>query len=164
MSEGWGNYLGIDPGKSGGLALITMTGMPTPFKVTTWKMPATEADLWEVLERMPKGTLAILERVHAMPKQGVTSCFTFGQGYGMLKMGLIAARISFINPTPQAWMKRLSFSTKGDKNNSKRKAQELFPMVPKITHAIADALLLAEYGRRMHSETVSKSHRTRSKL
>jgi len=38
--------------------------------------------------------------------------------------------------------------TKGDKNVSKRKAQELFPSM-KVTHASADALLIAEYGRRM---------------
>jgi hypothetical protein len=38
--------------------------------------------------------------------------------------------------------------TGGDKNISKRRAQELFPSL-KITHAVADALLIAEYGRRL---------------
>jgi hypothetical protein len=41
--------------------------------------------------------------------------------------------------------------TKGDKNVSKRKAQELFPQL-KITHATADALLLAEFGRRAQNQ------------
>jgi hypothetical protein len=39
--------------------------------------------------------------------------------------------------------------TKGDKNVSKARAQELFPAL-KITHATADALLIAEYGRRLN--------------
>jgi hypothetical protein len=38
--------------------------------------------------------------------------------------------------------------TKGDKNVSKRKAQELFPST-KVTHAIADSMLIAAYGRKM---------------
>jgi hypothetical protein len=44
--------------------------------------------------------------------------------------------------------------TKGDKNITKRKAQELFPEI-KITHAIADSLLIAEYGRRLCSTLAS---------
>jgi hypothetical protein len=44
--------------------------------------------------------------------------------------------------------------TKGDKNITKRKAQELFPEI-KITHAIADSLLIAEYGRRVWSTLAS---------
>jgi hypothetical protein len=42
----------------------------------------------------------------------------------------------------------MSCLTKGDKNVTKSRAQELFPEV-KVTHAIADALLIAEYGRRI---------------
>ncbi len=44
------------------------------------------------------------------------------------------------------WQKEMGCLTKGDKNVTKRRAQELFPTL-KITHAIADALLIAEYGR-----------------
>ena len=48
------------------------------------------------------------------------------------------------------WQKYLGCLTKGDKNVSKAKAQELFPDL-KITHAIADSLLIAEYGRRVRT-------------
>jgi hypothetical protein len=62
-------------------------------------------------------------------------------------MALTAASIPFERVRPQAWQKALACMTKGDKNVSKRRAQELFPSM-KITHAIADSLLIAEYNRR----------------
>jgi hypothetical protein len=64
-------------------------------------------------------------------------------------MALTAAGIPFERVTPQKWQKAMGCMTKGDKNVSKRRAQELFPQL-KITHAIADALLIAEYGRKQN--------------
>jgi len=84
-----------------------------------------------------------------MPGQGVASSFKFGQGYGSLEMALTAAGIPFERVTPQKWQKALGCLTKGQKNVSKRKAQELFPTM-KVTHATADALLIAEWGRRQN--------------
>ncbi len=82
-----------------------------------------------------------------MKGNGVTSMFTFGMGYGGLRMALIAAAIPFVEVTPQSWQKAIGCLTQGDKNVSKAKAQQLFPTV-KVTHAVADALLLAEWRRR----------------
>ena len=82
---------------------------------------------------------------------GVVSSFSFGRGYGNLEMALTAAGIPFERVRPQVWQKALGCMTKGDKNVSKRKAQELFPQL-KITHATADALLLAEFGRRAQNQ------------
>jgi Holliday junction resolvasome RuvABC endonuclease subunit len=76
---------------------------------------------------------------------GVKSAFTFGNGFGHLEMALTAAGIPFERVSPQRWQKALGCLTKGDKNVSKRRAQELFPSM-KITHATADALLIAYYG------------------
>lgn len=143
-------YIGIDPGKSGGIAIVAEGKEPWAVK-----MPATERDTWDVIEDIRQWcdceTVAALEKVHAMPKQGVTSTFTFGQGYGALRMALTAAGIPFRDVTPQAWQKRLGCSTGGDKNVSKRMAQQLFPSLT-ITHAIADALLIAEWLRREESK------------
>lgn len=137
--------IGIDPGASGGIAWIT-DGNPC-----VEKMPDTLQDLWELIENitgaLPHKCKAYLEQVHSMPGQGVASSFKFGQGYGSLEMALTAAGIPFERVTPQKWQKSMGCLTKGDKNVSKRKAQELFPQL-KITHATADALLIAEYGRR----------------
>jgi len=138
--------IGIDPGKSGGIAWI-QDGKPC-----VEKMPDTLQDLWELIEGIryfdhPQNPncKAYLEQVSAMPGQGVTSCFTFGNGFGHLEMALTAAGIPFERVRPQVWQKALGCMTKGDKNVSKRKAQELFPSM-KVTHATADALLLAYYG------------------
>ena len=78
---------------------------------------------------------------------GVKSAFTFGNGYGHLEMALTAAGIPFERVRPQVWQKEMGCLTKGDKNVSKRKAQELFPGT-KVTHAIADSMLIAAYGER----------------
>ena len=137
------NYIGIDPGKSGGIAIIT------PGCVAyAHKMPETDRDLLDLLsEFSADDNRAVLEQVHAMPGQGVTSTFTFGRGYGKLEMALCAALIPFETVTPQKWQKLMGCLTKGDKNVSKAAAQRLFPHL-KVTHAIADALLIAEYCRR----------------
>jgi crossover junction endodeoxyribonuclease RuvC len=144
--------IGIDPGKSGGLVAIHPDG-----EVEAWKMPATERDIWSFfgdfnrsLGRLPP-VFAAIEKVHSMPGQGVASCFAFGMGYGGLRMALIAAGIPFETVTPQKWQKALGCLSKGDKNVTKARAQELFPAI-KVTHAIADALLIAEYCRRTHAK------------
>jgi len=120
-------------------------------------MPETLQELWELILDItgiskhyvqPSDCKAYLEQVSAMPGQGVTSCFTFGNGYGHLEMALTAAGIPFERVRPQKWQQAMGCMTAGDKNVSKRKAQELFPSV-KITHSTADALLIAEYGRRI---------------
>ncbi len=134
-------YIGCDPGKSGGIAIVTPNG------AHAYPMPETERDLWDLLLELRNNdweTEAVVEKVHAMPGQGVTSMFTFGQGYGALRMALIGAGIPFHDVTPQRWQKDMGCLTKGDKNVSKTKAQQLFPQL-KITHKVADALLMAKW-------------------
>jgi hypothetical protein len=60
-------------------------------------------------------------------------------------MALTAAGIPFERVRPQVWQKAMGCMTKGDKNVSKRKAQELFPSI-KVNHYVADSLLIASYG------------------
>lgn len=137
-------YIGIDPGKSGGIAFIpTEHGDPW-----TEKMPDTERDLWDLFDGMEEQRpFAMIEFVRSTPQMGVVSAFTFGWGYGSLRMCLLARAISSEDVVPGKWQKAMGCLTKGDKNVSKRKAQQLFPGL-KITHANADALLIAEYCRR----------------
>ena len=80
-----------------------------------------------------------------MPKQGVASVWTFAQNYGTLLGILAALKITRYHVTPYIWQKTLQCLSKGDKNITKRRAQELFPDI-KITHATADALLIGKYG------------------
>ena len=140
--------IGVDPGANGGIAWIT------DGKTCVEKMPDTLQDLWELIRDItnhPRSSLdgrkykAYIEAVSSSPQMGVVSAFSFGRGYGNLEMALTAAGIPFERVRPQVWQKALGCMTKGDKNVSKRKAQELFPD-RKITHATADALLIAHYG------------------
>lgn len=143
------NYIGIDPGQSGGIAVISARHEGDIIK--TWKMPETERDIWLILPTARSiNCFAFIESVHSMPKQGVSSSFKFGQNFGTLLGLLTASMIPFERVTPQKWQKAIGCMSKGDKNVTKRKAQELFPSV-KVTHAIADALLIAEYCRRVRS-------------
>jgi hypothetical protein len=90
---------------------------------------------------------AYLESVGAMPGQGVSSTFKFGVNYGWWQGVLLSLGIPFDRVAPAVWQGAMRCRTGGDKNISKARAQELFPQL-KITHALADALLIAEYGRR----------------
>ena len=139
--------IGIDPGKNGGIATIDEKG-----DAYADKMPETLQDLFELLNSYSVGydgnCRAFIEQVHSSPQMGVKSAFTFGNGFGHLEMALTACGIPFERIRPQGWQKALGCMTKGDKNVSKRRAQELFPTL-KITHSTADALLIAEYGRRI---------------
>lgn len=150
-------YVGIDPGILGGIAILDRSGAV----VMALKMPATDRDVLGVFHehqvRSDGVTRAVLERVSASPQMGVVSAFSFGKGYGALRMVLTASEIPFDEVTPAKWQQVMGCRTGGDKNISKRRAQQLFPQLT-ITHAIADALLLAEYGRRFFTRASSSTH------
>ena len=140
-------YLGIDPGTSGAMALIDADGK----FVDVIKLKETQRDIWLWLYgNQAHATFAVLEKVHSMPAQGVASSFKFGENFGFCQGMLVAAGIRFEFATPQKWQKALGCMTKGDKNVTKSRAQGLFPDA-KIIHAIADALLIAEYARRLQN-------------
>ena len=145
--------IGIDPGASGGIAWTHEDG------IRAEKMPDTMQGVWELIIHIVNDSAMIyrhtefkayLEQVHSSPQMGVKSAFTFGNGFGHLEMALTAAGIPFERVRPQMWQKSMGCMTKGDKNVSKRKAQELFPHI-KCTHATSDALLIAEFGRRKNN-------------
>lgn len=144
-------FVGVDPGVSGGIAIIDSAGNP----VLVTKMPETDRDVFNTftIDGVRYQARAVLEKVNpgvfGRPgaKMGVVSAFTFGGNYRALKMALTAADIPFDEVLPVKWQTVMGCRSGGDKNITKARAQQLFPKV-KVTHAIADALLLAEYGRR----------------
>jgi crossover junction endodeoxyribonuclease RuvC len=92
---------------------------------------------------------AWIERVHAMPKQGVTSSFAFGLSYGLARGVLAALGVSVTLVTPQEWKK--SFRLGPDKNEARLVAARLFPEnASYFTRAKddgrAEAALLALFG------------------
>lgn len=108
------------------------------------KMPETERDVYNLLQSI-EPDFAVIEAVHSMPKQGVSSSFKFGRGYGFLRGCLIGSGVPFEEVTPQKWQTHLGCRSGGDKNVTKSFAQQKFPSLT-ITHATADALLIAFYG------------------
>ena len=144
-------FVGIDPGLSGGIAFLS--GTPPFEHLHLHKMPATERDIYHLLNEHADGNLfATIEKVHSFPGQGVASTFKFAMNYGLLRGILIAALIPFEEVSPIRWQKAMECLSKGDKNITKARAQQLFPGI-KITHATADALLIAEYARRKHGNS-----------
>jgi len=140
-------YIGIDPGKSGAIAFIPPVG-----DAWTVKNTSTDLELVEAVEEaigLYSEVFCTIEKVHAMPGNGVTGMFKFGGSFHSLQMICTVLRIPFELVAPQKWQKSLGCMSGGDKNLTKARAQNLFPTL-KIIHANADALLIAEYGRRLN--------------
>lgn len=146
-------YIGIDPGKHGGIAVMGADGEV----LDVVKMPETPQDLLDFLERYKDDSLCTLERVGGMPGNGGSAMFNFGKGYGHLQMALLALHIPTEDVTPNKWEKTYQLGSSGKytktewKNRLKAKAQQMFPHLgKKITLATCDALLICEYGRRQN--------------
>jgi crossover junction endodeoxyribonuclease RuvC len=136
--------VGIDPGWSGGIASVS-PGTTTAEKFTG----RTERDILDTLnDYLMFADVCYMEKVHSMPGQGVASMFKFGHIYGFLRAVVMAHDIPLKEVSPLEWQTRMRCRTKGDKNVSKARAQQLFPGIS-ITHATADALLIASYGAAM---------------
>ena len=101
-----------------------------------------------------KGVLAVLENVHSMPKQGVSSSFCFGEGKGMWEGILGAFDIPFDLVSPQRWKKAIMADQGKEKSAARFKAAQLFPSLTSQLSRVkddgrAEAILMAEYGRRL---------------
>lgn len=103
-------YLGIDPGKNGGLCCLRNDKV-----VLVRPMPDSLMELWRVMQGVSEVHLvegqtvrAVIELVHTSPQMGVKSAGTFMQGYGTLLMALTAAGIPYEEVRPVVWQKALS--------------------------------------------------------
>src|SRR3972149_544176 len=116
--------VGIDPGMSGGIAVMAYDDIPIAYK-----MPETERDIYDILEAVgceaSEPIAVFLESVHSMPGQGVASSFKFGRGYGFLRGAITALKYPLYDVTPQKWQKALSCLTRGDKHGSNRRGPQL---------------------------------------
>lgn len=141
--------IGIDPGKSGGIALVSEDRVETfPHSDEVLIACLRKARDWGEKVRV------CVEKVGAMPGQGVVSMFNFGKSLGFIEGVLQAYEISYQLVTPQAWKKE--FSLTGDKSNSIDVCRKLFPNINLLAtprcrkphDGMAEALLMAEYARR----------------
>lgn len=155
-------YLGCDPGKHGGLAAIdaetcTITSSVMPLRGGEVDAHAIGAWVWGLALKNDGHAVACVEKVHAMPKQGVSSTFTFGVGYGKILgvLGALGIRTELV--TPQAWKSKVLAGSLKDKDAAVawcRRAYPALQLVPegcRVPHdGIADAACIAEFARRTY--------------
>lgn len=158
-------YIGIDPGKKGGICIIEgqqireLVSTPTVKKGKTKLAYNTHAmaEILRVAWLTKRVAMVALEKVHAMPKQGVSSTFDFGRGYGLWEGMITMLGLPLITPPPATWMKTMHAGIPGDdsKGRSVIAAQRLLPGIDltpgrkkKPDDGLADAALLAIYARR----------------
>lgn len=149
-------FIGIDPGKSGAIAVIDHEGRVC--RTCVFDEREYRIALMECSDT--PGSKAVLEHVGAMPGQGSVSMFNFGSNFGFIRGLLTAYEIPYELVRPQKW-KRM-FSCTSDKNTSVDVAQRLFPDVDlrrtprcsKPHDGIAEALLMAEYCRRTNLNSI----------
>lgn len=144
--------LGIDPGVGGALASLDSTGKflavhDVP-KVGSDPDYVAWAKLWNCY--LPFADHVWIEKVGAMPGQGVTSMFSFGERYGFV-IGLVAASgtpFSFVRP--QEWRKTAGLVNGAAKGASRLRAKQLWPSVDYFERAKddgrAEAALIAFHG------------------
>jgi len=145
--------IGLDPGKNGGIAILTEHG---DF-IDCWPIPDTVPELINLVENdiipLSNKFRAVVENVGAMPTDGRTSAFKFGRALGQQETVLMACHVSIERVTPSIWQGTMGCprGLKGypRKKWLKEKAHQLWPaQARKLTLKTADAALLAEWGRR----------------
>jgi crossover junction endodeoxyribonuclease RuvC len=156
--------LGIDPGATGAVALIDpgldmllVRDMPTAPN-RQQRAEISEAWLADIVRRLAPEE-AWLERVHAYPRQGVTSAFTFGLSYGLVRGVLAALRVPVHLVTPNEWKRRLRLPA--DKHAARIMAARLFPRDAKLfararDDGRAEAALIAYFGLRMNDQLLPR--------
>ena len=156
--------IGIDPGLSGSICffedgkIIDVVEMPTMTEGKKNKKQVNGAQIYnEFLKRISKidnqKIRVVIEQVSAMPGQGVTSMFNFGQSFGILKGICSAMQLSMHFVRPAKWKKYFNLLN-SEKDASRTKAIQIFPyfssqLSKKKDSNKADAILIASF----HYET-----------
>ena len=152
--------IGIDPGISGSICffedgkILDVVEMPTMTEGKKNKRQVNGAQIFNEIskriERCNKTDIkVIIEQVSAMPGQGVTSMFNFGQSFGILKGMCSAMQLSMYFVRPAKWKKYFNLIN-SEKDASRTKAIEIFPyfssnLAKKKDSNKADAILIASY-------------------
>ncbi len=152
--------IGIDPGLSGGIAILDdlkifdIYDMPIMSEGKKNKNQLNSAQLVNIIRKnlIPNGdTFLIVEQVSAMPGQGVTSMFNFGQTFGSIKGICAALNLPIFFVRPAKWKKHFDLIN-SSKDASRTKVIEMYPSIsPRLSKKKdvnkADAILIARYFR-----------------
>ena len=152
--------IGIDPGISGSICffedgkILDVIEMPTMNEGKKNKRQVNGAQIFnEIIERVNKyksrNVRVIIEQVSAMPGQGVTSMFNFGQSFGILKGICSAMQLPMFFVRPAKWKKYFNLLN-SEKDASRTRAIEIFPhfssqLSKKKDSNKADAILIASF-------------------
>ena len=152
--------IGIDPGISGSICffedgkILDVVEMPTMTEGKKNKRQVNGSQVYNEILKMinheeREDVRVIIEQVSAMPGQGVTSMFNFGQSFGILKGMCSAMQLPMYFVRPAKWKKYFSLIN-SEKDASRTKAIEIFPyfssnLSKKKDSNKADAILIASY-------------------
>ena len=152
--------IGIDPGISGSICffqdgkIIDVVEMPTMTEGKKNKKQVNGSQIFneisEKIKKLDKKEIkVVIEQVSAMPGQGVTSMFNFGQSFGILKGICSAMQLPMYFVRPAKWKKYFNLIN-SEKDASRTRAIEIFPyfssqLSKKKDSNKADAILIASY-------------------
>ena len=158
--------IGIDPGISGSICffeegkIVDVVEMPIMTDGKKNKRQVNGAQIYnEILKRVnggQKNVRVIIEQVSAMPGQGVTSMFNFGQSFGILKGICSAMQLPMFFVRPAKWKKYFNLIN-SQKDASRTRAIEIFPyfssqLSKKKDSNKADAILIASFYYETHKK------------
>jgi crossover junction endodeoxyribonuclease RuvC len=165
--------LGIDPGLDGGIALLDLSCLGTVIVTPMFVRKSPRGKGRQIDVGMLRYAIAdwrtkyliefaAVEEVHAMPKQGVTSTFTFGEGYGRITGALEALSIDIVDVPATVWKKKVLAGLPHDKAGAISFCKQHYPnvlLIPcgkRVEHdGVADALCIAEYARLLRAERMT---------
>lgn len=160
-------WVGVDPGKNGGIAIIKGNSMGDE-SVKVYRCPDNVLDLGYILTSNGLGVMrkeelhVLIEHVHAFPGQGVVSTFSFGRNLGWWEGAFGSLDLEHDFVAPKKWMSYYSTTPGMSKRERKRFlrgiAERLFPNV-KMTFNISDALLIANYCKEIYLKEALKEWR-----
>ena len=152
-------YIGIDPGKGGGIVMIDIHKEDIEVK----KCPDSIYNMALMFALMigdtpPSCIIVLIEKVWARPHDGRSSVFKFAQNYGQWEGIVNSHEIIPHHISPQMWMKAMDcpkkLSKKDRKNYLKELAKKKYPdEIKKFILATADAVLLADYAKNILDKT-----------
>lgn len=162
--------IGIDPGQNGAIAWEGEGGHPR-----VERFPEHAYQMASQFKRIvgDKGMKCVcfLEKVHAMPKQGVVSTWNFSGSYHRIEMGIAMLNVPIVDVTPQKWMKhfqekhglmskkQLAYQTKVEAvtdtawKNYLHEFSKKFYKEFDYSRDVADAMLILKYGKETHGTT-----------
>ena len=159
--------IGIDPGISGSICffkdgkILDVIEMPTMTEGKKNKKQVNGSQIYnEILKKVNKletnDIRVIVEQVSAMPGQGVTSMFNFGQSFGILKGICSAMQLPIYFVRPAKWKKYFNLIN-SEKDASRTRAIEIFPyfstqLSKKKDSNKADAILIASFYYETHQK------------